>query len=299
MFWYNNNNNNTIDDDDDEEDVYMDEIRMKSYDYDNTNTNTNNNDTCESIQYNMIDMIVQHPFMERLELQMDVLHNCREKIRIIPYKITKHSLIDNVEYFVEYSINDDFLSTNFNSKSNLINDIVDDMLVNLSGKKKMIGYVKFKGHIYLFVQVRDNNGIEGRWITNWDILVNKHCFGEKIQQNVIDFFIHHSNVSDLIYRKQRCSKPMVLYTRIDPTYIEYINRHQSIQYCQMKKEPLITLNHYLENDNIRTICFVEDCDFSTNNRELIAQDSIQIKQDNQILWLFKNENEIVSYSTKK
>jgi hypothetical protein len=252
-----------------------------------------------SPQYNMIDTIVQHPFMERLKLREDDLHNCREKIYIIPYKTTKHSNEIKTEYFTEYHIPGEILSTTTIPNSNCLDTLVDDKLTNLSGRKKLMGNTKFNGHQYLFVQVRDNDGFGEHWITKWDILANRHHFGEKIQQIVIDFFIHHSTVSDLILHKQICSKPISLYTMVDETYLYFIIKNQSIQYCQRDKGPLITLNKFTETDNIKAICFVEDCVFSTNNRDLIDMGSIQIKENNKASWIFKNENEIVSYSTKK
>jgi hypothetical protein len=169
----------------------------------------------------------------------------------------------------------------------------------MSGKKKLMGNTKFNDHQYLFVQVRGNDSLGERWITTWDILANKHHFGEKIQQNVIDFFIHYSNVSYLILYKQICPKPISLYTMVDETYLSYIIQNQSIQYCQRDNGSLITLNNFVETDNIKAICFVNDCEFSTNHDDLIDLDGIQIKENNHVSWIFKNENEIVSYSTKK
>lgn len=305
MFRYNNTIDNginsDIDSDIDSDSEYTDPSSSKQFNNEilmELSSNRRHRDTTSS-QYNMIDAIVQHPFMERLELQEDDLHNCREKIYIIPYKITKYSTESKTEYFVEYHIPDEFLSTTTIPNSNCLDTLVDDTLTNMSGKKKLMGNTKFNDHQYLFVQVRGNDSLGERWITTWDILANKHHFGEKIQQNVIDFFIHYSTVSDLILYKQICPKPISLYTMVDETYLSYIIQNQSIQYCQRDNGSLITLNNFVETDNIKAICFVNDCEFSTNHDDLINLDGIQIKENNHVSWIFKNENEIVSYSTKK
>tara|TARA_B110000967_G_scaffold113721_1_gene116346 strand:+ start:1573 stop:2463 length:891 start_codon:yes stop_codon:yes gene_type:complete len=291
MFRY----NNTIDSDSDNHnddtssiDHSVDEILIHPDHY-------NNAGKFNSSQYNIVDTIIQHPFIERLLLKLDDLYKCREKIYIIPYKTSKY---DNNDFFIEFYINHDFFSIELMSTNNNVCKMVDNLLENLPGRKKMVGNMKFNGHQYLFVQVRDNSGLNEKWVNEWDILGNKHYFGKKIQKNVIDFFTHNSTISDLILHKRICSKPISLYTQIDESYIPYINQNQSIQYCQRKNEPLIILNEYVENDNIRIVCFVEDCDFSTNNNELRLCDYIQIKRNKQVVWLFKNENKMVSYSIK-
>ena len=290
MFCY----NNIIDSDNEETssiDQSIDEILIRTEHY-------NNDDKINSLQYNIVDTIIQHPFMERLILKLDDLYKCREKIHIIPYKTSKCNKYGNNNCFIEFYINHDFFSIELMSTNNNVCKMVDNLLEKLPGRKKMVGNMKFNGHEHVFVQVRDNIGVNERWVNEWDILGNKHYFGKKFHKNVIDFFTYNSTISDLTLHKQICDKPISLYTYIDESYIPYVNQNQSIQYCQRKNEPLIILNKYVENDNIRIVCFVEDCDFSTKNNELKLSDYIQIKKDKQTGWVFKNENKMVSFSIK-
>ena len=65
-------------------------------------SNALHNGTVE--ECNIMDEIVQHQFMEHLELQKDVLYASRGMIYIIPYRIVKHSIRDTIEHYIEYNI---------------------------------------------------------------------------------------------------------------------------------------------------------------------------------------------------
>jgi hypothetical protein len=295
--------NSTIDSDDEINtsliDISSNEILIPA------SSNALHNGTVE--ECNIMDGIVQHQFMEHLELQKNLLYASREMIYIIPYRIVKHSISDTIEYYIEYNIPGDFLSTSMIDTSVCIDTVVNEILKNMMGRKKIVGNLKYNDNQYLFVQVRNNNGLNERWITTWDILANKHYFGENIQENVVDFFIHHSTISDLILHKRVCSKPITLYSNVDESYLSYIIENQCIQYCQRERGPIIVLNTWNNNhnninnndSNIKIVCFVDERNFSTSEYNLINRDSIRINRNGHIYWIFKNEIEIVSYSTKK
>ena len=137
----------------------------------------------------------------------------------------------------------------------------------------------------------------------------QHYFGEKIDQNIIDFFTANCEISNLILNRRLCVKPIVLYSYADKSHTEYIKKHNSIQYCQRENDILIKLNQYKSGDNIRSICFIEDTEFSDTYGDLRTRDFIimnshksltngnqeQESSDNDIRWIFKNERNIFSH----
>ena len=92
-------------------------------------------------------------------------------------------------------------------------------------------------------------------------------------------------------------KPVVFYCRVDDKYRKYIQENKSIQYCQNKNSCLINLHgEYLENDNIRNICFIEENSFISGNNNLdIDQKYTIVKTNNINNWVFNDDKYVVSY----
>lgn len=259
---------------------------------------------------NILDTIVQHPFMEKISTNtyasLTVDSPCREKIHLIVYRINTY----NANNVVEFYLKSHFLSTDIDIGDNIAT-AVNNTLHHVAGIKRLSGYVMVGNIRHVFVQVRNNRAVSSssNWLTIWDIIVNKHYFGEKIDQNVIDFFTANCEISNLILNRRLCVKPIVLYSYADKSHTEYIKKHSSIQYCQRENDILIKLNQYKSGDNIRSICFIEDTEFSDTYGDLRTRDFIimnshksltngnqeQELSDNDIRWIFKNERNIFSH----
>ena len=265
---------------------------------------------------NILDTIVQHPFMEKISTNtydsLTVDSPCREKIYLIVYRINTY----NTNNVVEFYLKSHFLSTDIDIGDNIAT-AVNNTLYHVTGTKRLSGYIMVGNIRHVFVQVRNTRTVSApssNWLTIWDIIVNKHYFGEKIDQNVIDFFTANCEISNLLINRRLCIKPIVLYSYADKSHTEYIKKHNSIQYCQRENDILIKLNQYKSGDNIRSICFIEDAEFSdtygglrerdfiimNNSQKSLTngnQDQEQESSDNDtdIRWIFKNERNIFSH----
>ena len=261
---------------------------------------------------NILDTIVQHPFMEKISTNtydsLTVDSPCREKIHLIVYRINTY----NANNVVEFYLKSHFLSTDIDIGDNIA-AAVNNTLHHITGTKRLSGYIMIGNIRHVFVQVRNNRSSSApssNWLTIWDIIVNKHYFGEKIDQNVIDFFTANCEISNLLINRRLCIKPIVLYSYADKSHTEYIKKHNSIQYCQRENDILIKLNQYKSGDNIRSICFIEDAEFSDTygglrERDFIIMNSqkspISGNQDQEpsdndnIKWVFKNERNLFSH----
>ena len=268
---YNGNNNSNAYDSD------------SGSDTDDSNRHTN-------IHNDMFSAILRHPYIEHLAYDNLDIHknkkdNKNERNYLVIYRIKTYNEINHV---VEFYILNDFLSSTINT------DNVDTELQSIYGDKRIKGNVLFNEKNYSFVQVR-NNPDTSNWLNLWDILVHKHYFGNKICDNVIDFFKGCGEVSNLMIGTTICLKPITLYTNIEERYCEYINKTKSIQYCQSETEPLIHLRNFKEDDNIRTICFVDDRENDDSIHELEYHNYI-VKNcvGEEIEWIFKNDNALFS-----
>lgn len=278
---------------------YNGNLNSNTYDSDSGSDNNDSNEH-SNIQNDMLSSILRHPYIERIDEYnddyndgtLDVRKNKNERNYLVIYRIKTYKEVNSV---VEFYILNDFLSSTKNI------DNVDTELQMIPGDKYMKGNVLFKEKKYSFVQVR-NNTDTNNWLNLWDILVHKHYFGNKICDNVIDFFKEHGEVTTLMIGRNICLKPITLYTEIEERYCEYINKTKSIQYCQSKRDSLIYLRNFKENDNIRTICFVYDSVINDSIHELEYRDyavkkNIGVEGTEEIEefeWVFKNDNALFS-----
>ena len=282
---------------------YNGNLNSNTYDSD-SDISSDNDDSNEhtNINKDMFRSILRHPYIERIDEynddckdnNLDIHKNKNERNYLVIYRIKTYNEVNPV---VEFYILNDFLSSTKNI------DKVGTELQMILGDKYVKGTVLFKEKKYSFVQVRNNNDTR-HWLNLWDILVHKHYFGNKICDNVIDFFKEHGEVTTLMIGKTICLKPITLYTNIEERYCEYIKRTKSIQYCQIETESLIHLRNFKEDDNIRTICFVDDREINDSIHELEYNNYIvknktreeigEIGEIGEIEWIFKNDNALFS-----
>ena len=126
-----------VDDSDNSKDI--DEILMN---------NTSNGRLCitDSPCDSLLDNIIQHPFIENISFDLDSIRQYREKIHIIPYKISTF----NEFHFVEYNIDIDFPSITLMNIDNVSENVIDT-LDTIYGTKKIMGNIVFKNNCYIFV----------------------------------------------------------------------------------------------------------------------------------------------------
>ena len=268
---------------------------------DSDDTNNNNNENTY-----ILDNVIRHPYMEQLDLNLDLeLDNSKNNVErnyLINYRINTYNMVNHL---VEFYILDDFLSSSI--KNNLLDSKDESCLTtdiqSIDGEKRIKGSILFKSNCYTFVQIR-NNKDTSNWLNIWDILVNKHYFGKAINEHVIDFFKSHNELSNLMLKQTICLKPIVLYNCIEERFHEYIKKTKNIHYCQNKMDPFIKLHQFKETDNIRTVCFVDDVEFSKTTSDLSYKPCIimnnnreeQYNQD-QLEWIFKTDS--ILFSTVK
>jgi hypothetical protein len=95
-----------------------------------------------------------------------------------------------------------------------------------------------------------------------------------------------------ILKKKFVKNPQYCIPLIDNKYKKYINKNNSIQYCQNERNVLIYLSEFTEGDNVRNICFVEDIEI---DNDLANKNYIIERKDKKYRWIFKNDNNIISF----
>ena len=235
---------------------------------------------------NLLDSIIQHPFIDSITFdKLQLVETCY----CIIYRIQDF----NGYSYIEYYIDNNFLKFCFKTTYKLMDiykDIISDINIKIKGIKKFKGIYKYNNDDYVFIKVRTNTDTKN-WINLWDIVVEKHYFGEKIHNNVIDFFTNNNNISDLKLNKHICLKPNILYCHIDEKYLSYVSNNKSIQYCQ--DDSLIKLHEFKNHDNIRVICFMDfdDSIYIKSNNESLQKTGFVIDKINKC-WIFKNEDKL-------
>lgn len=224
---------------------------------------------------NIQDNILHHPYIENLNLQLDQGDNTK----IIIYRMNKH----DKNTFIEYYLN---IFDSLDDKQTILEN-----LKIIEGNKRIKGNIYLDGNKYTLVQIRDNKK-KDNWAILWDIIINKHYYGEKIDKNIINFFINNYKIDDLFIKERICKKPSILYTVIEDKYKNYINKFNTIQYCQNEENILIYLSDFTEGDNVRNICFVEDVEI---DNDLLNKNYMIERKDGKYRWIFKNDNNLISF----
>lgn len=224
---------------------------------------------------NINEYLLYHPFIDQLDNEL----NNKENTNLIIYRINKHNNFNYIEYYLN----------NINCNGNI--NIILENLKDIDGIKRVKGYLKIGKENYTIVQLRRNKDINN-WVTIWDIIINKHYYGEKIDEKCILFFLRYHKLDDLYIKETLCKKPIILYCYVDNVYKNYVNKNNTIQYCQNKNNILINLSEFKEGDNVRNICFLDDKEVSN---DLLENDYIIEKKGNNYNWVIKNDKNIISF----
>jgi hypothetical protein len=248
--------------------------------YDIKNIETNGNSE------NLLDSIIQHPFIDNIDF-----NECQllKTFYVIFYRLNKFNEFNYVEYY----INDNFLKVSLKVETKIL-DIYDNIVVEtdkkINGVKRLKGIYDYNDNKYMFIQVRENTNTN-LWLNLWDIIVSNHYFGKQINSNIIDFFINNNTISNLKVNNQIIMKPTVLYCQIDDKYLSYVDKHNSIQYCQ--DDSLIKLTKFNKNENVRIICFMnfDKFDITDSNNENLQKNGFVIDKINKC-WIFQNEDNL-------
>lgn len=274
----------------------------------------------------ILNNIIQHPFIDTLPMDIissPVFNYCINnsvKYNVILYRIQHHNNNHYVEFYLPYIysneslFNIEYYSTEDTCKpisnSNLLK-YLKSHIQSIPGVKRFKGHITHKNTVYSIVQVRDKNIDDdsknsdrndsyynyNNWLTLWDIIAYKHIFREKIDPNIVNLFIKHHTIAYLFLNKQRCLLPMTLYSTVSNKYVGFVKKNKSIQYCQRENSPIIYLNcdYLCESNNVRNVCFITDTKIHTTTEKLQIQSCIILNNTGGLDYLFKNDDNIISY----
>lgn len=230
----------------------------------------------------ILNSIVRHPFVDNLDTNINNISKRGNNINIVLYRLNTY----NNNHYVEYYLPDGcFISF---TRADRLLDSIKYKIKDIPGTKRLKGVLTWDNKPYIFVQVRDNKQPTD-WLVLWDIVVNKHVYGNCINSNTFDFFLKHHKFSDLYIDNSICLKPVVLYCNIDSKYKDYVSTYNSIQYCSRKNSPLIELHTYIDGDNVRNLCFIQDEPINSSFASL-NKTNVVIQRDNiDTQWVFKTD----------
>jgi|LauGreDrversion4_2_1035121.scaffolds.fasta_scaffold12310_5 hypothetical protein len=230
----------------------------------------------------ILNSIVRHPFVDNLDTNINNISKCGNNINIVVYRLNTY----NNNHYVEFYLPDGCLISL--TRADRLLDSIKYNIKDIHGTKRLKGVLTWDNQPYIFVQVRDNKQPTD-WLVLWDIVANKHVYGNCINSNTIDFFLKHHKFNDLYIDNRICLKPVVLYCNIDSKYKVYVSNYKSIQYCTRNNSPLIELHNYIDGDNVRNLCFIQDEPISSSSTNL-NKTSVVIQRDNiHTQWVFKTD----------
>ena len=111
---------------------------------------------------NIDDTLVNHYYID--ELNHDL--NEKEITKLILYRIKSYNNFNYIEYYLH-------IIKCLENKETILEN-----LKHINGRKSIKGNIKTENQKYTIIQVRGNDNFEN-WVTLWDILINKHYYGEK------------------------------------------------------------------------------------------------------------------------
>jgi len=245
-----------------------------------------------------LNTIIQHPFIDNLIGNYDELfkNNINKKYNLINYRINTSYKIPFVEFYLD----------NINTFQFIFINNLKNYICNKNSTKKIQGILNYKEENFIVIRNRYNkNNYEYKnWVTIYDIVKNKYYYEQNISTYIVDFFINNFKLSNLFMNNKLLLTPIILYTYIDEKYFNYINKHNSIMFCQNETCSYVKLTTYDKNDNIRVICFIDDIEYSKNIIDLEKNDYILLNSYNHKNnisyneWIFKNESKNI-YIVKK
>ena len=240
------------------------------------NMNENNEIHEKRIEYsNINESLLYHPYTEDLSNY----EYTNGKTRLILYRINNC----NKYNFIEYYLNDIYCECD--------KEIILKNLIYLPGRKNIKGKIKEGDSMFTIIQIRDNKNKEN-WVTLWDIIINKHYYGEKIDNKLVSFMLNNNKLDNLFIKDKICNKPIILYCFVDEKYKNYINKYNSVQYCQDTRNILINLSEYKPGYNVRNICFLHDREI---DNDLKNNDFIVERNEEGYKWIIKNDKNIISF----
>jgi len=277
----------------------------------------------ESPQNNgsILNDIIQHPFIDTLHMDINssTILNCLNnsvKYNVILYRIQHHNNNHYVEFYLPYHSNEYLFNIEYYSTENIDKSISNSNLFkylkehiqHIPGVKRFKGHITHNNMVYSIVQVRNKNTNDvlndkqistsyNNWLTLWDIIAYKHVFREKIDNSIVDFFVKNYKIACLFLDKKRCLIPMILYCSVADKHNTFIKQNKSVQYCQRENDPIVYLNcdYLLELNNVRNVCFIDDNEIYTTMDTLQYNSYIIFKNQNSLNYLFKNDDNIISY----
>ena len=265
--------------------------------------------------------IIQHPFIDTLHMDINssTILNCLNnsvKYNVILYRIQHHNNNHYVEFYLPYHSNEYLFNIEYYSTENIDKSISNSNLFkylkehiqHIPGVKRFKGHITHNNMVYSIVQVRNKNTNDvlndkqistsyNNWLTLWDIIAYKHVFREKIDNSIVDFFVKNYKIACLFLDKKRCLIPMILYCSVADKHNTFIKQNKSVQYCQRENDPIVYLNcdYLLELNNVRNVCFIDDNEIYTTMDTLQYNSYIIFKNQNSLNYLFKNDDNIISY----
>jgi len=280
----------------------------------NTDLEDNNTilDNCHdnNMDINFFNNIIEHPFVDTISSDYGEILKCNvnKTFNILVYRINNTHDLPYIEFYLDNFQSFQSITLGYIDNINEMNSEINKQLQN-KGMKKAQGIIKYNEEDYLIIQNRyynnnnNNNNSNiyqySNWLTIYDIIKNKHYFGEYINQYIINFFIANFHLSDLFINDKLVMSPTILYTHVDIKYLNSVSNHNSIMFCQPDIiDSYVKLRTYRNEDNIRTICFIDDIVYSDNINALEYCSFIMMKTYNNNNcnipeWIFRNENKII------
>lgn len=275
-----------------------------------SNVVTNNDTTYDTI--NLLNNIIQHPFIDDLSIFGNNIHYKKySKINIIFYRINYSREIPFIEYYFENLNNFLFIdNSNYKNFNKLNSDLYNylDGLSTITGLKIIEGVIE-DNEIYIIVKnkITDRNYNYDNWLTIYDIVVNRHFFGNNISIHITNFFIKYFNINSLFLNDKPLLSPIILYNFISNKYLKYVEKHNSLLFCDDSLNSYIKLRLFENNDNLRAICLIHDLEYTKDVNTIVNSDYILINSNKNINdsknkyiceWLFRNEKRNI-YIVKK
>lgn len=247
------------------------------------------------------DTIIQHPYIDNINIKYDDILKCsvNKRYNVIIYRINNRHELPYVEFYLDNIHSFQSILLGYINNIYDINYEINKQIHIKKSIKKIQGVIKYNGNDYLIIQNRyetNNNYEYTNWLTIYDIIVNKHFFGEYISKHIIDFFIHNFKLSNLFISDKLVSTPIILYTYVDGKYLNYVLNNNSVMFCQNETCSYVKLRTYKKEDNVRIISFIDDINYNDNINSIENNNYIMINSYNSIdnitfpEWVFRNEN---------